>query len=90
MREIFQQTHFKKDIKKIKNSGKHNLKELLEIVEMLSKNQKLSVNNHDHSLVSNWKEFRECHIRPDWLLVYKLEPNKLILVRTGTHSDIFG
>jgi len=43
----------------------------------------------DHGLVGNWQDCRECHIKPDWLLIYQLKENELILVRTGSHSDLF-
>lgn len=43
----------------------------------------------DHALAGNWQDFRECHIKPDWLLIYRLETDKLILVRSGSHSDLF-
>ena len=43
----------------------------------------------DHPLSGDWKHFRDCHIKPDWLLIYKVEGNDLHLVRTGTHSDLF-
>ena len=43
----------------------------------------------DHALVGNWQDCRECHIKPDWLLIYQLKENELILVRTGSHSDLF-
>ena len=58
---------------------------------MLSNNIKLPAEYKDHQLTGNWKDFRECHIKPDWLLVYSIHNDTLILTlsRTGTHSDIF-
>lgn len=90
MRDIFQQSQFKKDIKKIKKSGKHNLNELLEVIELIAKDIVLTKKYFDHKLSGEWSDFRECHIRSDWLLIYLLEPGKLILVRTGNHSELFG
>ena len=90
MREIFRQTQFKKDIKKIKKSGRYRLEDLIAVVELLAQDRKLQSQNYDHSLVGEWKDFRECHILPDWLLIYRLEPGKLILVRTGSHTELFG
>lgn len=90
MRDIFRQTQFKKDIKKIQKSGRYRLKLLLEVVELLAQDMQLPQKNRDHSLTGDWTDFRECHILPDWLLIYRLEPEKLILVRTGSHSELFG
>jgi mRNA interferase YafQ len=90
MREIFRQNQFKKDVKKIKKSGRCRLRDLFEVVEVLAKDRQLQPKNCDHSLTGDWKDFRECHILPDWLIIYRLEPGKLILVRTGSHSELFG
>lgn len=46
--------------------------------------------NRDHGLSGNWAGYRECHLAPDWLLIYKVEGNELRLARTGTHADLFG
>lgn len=43
----------------------------------------------DHALIGNWQDCRECRIKPDWLLIYQLKENELVLVRTGSHSDLF-
>lgn len=90
MREIFRQNQFKKDLKKIKKSGRYRLRELFAVVEALAQDRPLQPKNCDHPLIGEWKDFRECHILPDWLLIYRLEPEKLILVRTGSHSELFG
>lgn len=60
------------------------------VVELLLDGQTLPEKYRDHQLTGNWKGYRECHIEPDWLLVYKIYESKLILslVRTGTHSDL--
>ena len=62
-----------------------------EAVTILANGEKLPEKYHDHELTGNWKEHRECHIQPDWLLIYKLTERELILtlVRTGSHSDLF-
>ena len=82
---------FKKDYKLAMKRG---LKmELLDtIIEKLAKGEKLPDFNRDHELTNNWKGHRECHIQPDWLLIYRIEDNVLVLTlsRTGTHSDLFG
>lgn len=83
-------TQFKKDYKKAMKRG---LKiELLEkVIEMLAMGEALPERNRDHELSGNWNGHRECHIQPDWLLVYRIENDVLVLTltRTGTHSDLF-
>ena len=63
-----------------------------DIIRKLSKGEPLPEKNKDHALSGDWIGHRECHIQPDWLLVYRIEDNVLVLTltRTGTHSDIFG
>ena len=64
---------------------------LEDIIAKLALGESLPEKNRDHALSGNWKGYRECHILPDWLLIYKLEDNILILTlaRTGTHSNLF-
>lgn len=84
-------TQFKKDYKLAMKRGlKMNFLE--DIVEKLSMGEALPDKNKDHALTGNWIGFRECHIQPDWLLVYRMENDVLVLTltRTGTHSDLFG
>ncbi|MEN8155114.1 MAG: type II toxin-antitoxin system YafQ family toxin [Acidobacteriota bacterium] len=90
MRKIEETSQFKKDLKKLANSGKYNPDELLVVIGMLAKDILLPKKYHDHSLAGSWKDHRDCHIRPDWILIYKLELEKLILIRTGSHSTLFG
>lgn len=64
--------------------------ELLQsIIDVLAIPETLPEKNKDHSLTGNYANKRECHILPDWLLVYRIEENELVLYRTGTHSDLF-
>ena len=79
---------FKKDLKRMIKRG-CNEEALFEVVELLRKNQKLPTRNRDHWLKGNYIGRRECHIRPDWLLIYKLEEGFVILERTRTHTDLF-
>ena len=81
---------FKKDLAKAKKRGQ-DLTLLKEVIEMLQKEQKLDDKYKDHELTGNMKGFRECHVSPDWLLIYKVEKSELVLVltRTGSHSDLF-
>ena len=90
MQLVPQQTNgFIRDIKHMKKRGK-NIKLLEDIVRKLAQTEKLPPKNKDHNLVGNWNGYREYHISPDWLLIYKIEDQSLTLVRTGSHSDIFG
>ena len=90
MLEVKFTSKFKKDYKLIKKRGM-NINLLKEIVGKLANNIPLEEKYKDHELTGNYKGFRECHIQPDWLLIYLVEDNKLILTlsRTGTHSDLF-
>jgi len=90
MREILQKNRFKADLKRVKRSGRHDMAELLAIVNDLANDIPLATKFQDHALSGDWQDFRECHIRPDWLLIYRLEADCLILVRTGKHADLFG
>ena len=84
-------TQFKKDYKLAMKRGlKINILE--DIVTKLAMGEALPDKNKDHALTGNWVGYRECHIQPDWLLVYRLENDVLVLTltRTGTHSDLFG
>lgn len=80
---------FSKDLKKIKKRG-YNIDLLESVVDKLQTGEQLEPKYKDHLLTGNWKGFRECHIQPDWLLVYRIYEDKLLLVltRTGTHSDL--
>ena len=84
-------TQFKKDFKlSIKRGFKMELLE--EVVTTLAMGEVLPDKNKDHALNGNWAGHRECHILPDWLLIYRIEDEVLVLTlaRTGTHSDLFG
>lgn len=83
-------TLFKKDFKRIKKRG-YDISRLEKIVELLANEVPLPEQFKDHNLSGNYNGFRECHIAPDWLLVYQVNNNELVLVlsRTGSHSDLF-
>ncbi len=82
---------FKKDLKWIKKRG-YRMQLLAEVVTRLSEGETLPAKYKDHTLSGNFADYRECHVTPDWILVYRIEDEYLYLVlsRTGTHSDIFG
>ena len=81
---------FKKDFKRIIKRG-YNIRLLEDVIEILASGQLLPEKYKDHNLTGNYYDCRECHITPDWLLIYKISNNELILylTRTGTHSDLF-
>ncbi len=79
---------FDRDLKKAGRRGKPRDKPW-SVVERLLKDQALEPRHRRHRLSGTWKPFRECHIEPDWLLVWSAPEGELILVRTGTHSDLF-
>ncbi|MBX3059554.1 MAG: type II toxin-antitoxin system YafQ family toxin [Anaerolineae bacterium] len=89
MRTIRYTNQFKKDYKRAKKRG-HNELRLKVVIDQLANDQSLPPQYRDHELVGNYIGIRECHIEPDWLLLYRLEgETELILVRTGSHSDLF-
>lgn len=83
---------FKKDIKKITKQGL-NIEKLHKVIDILQKQEKLPEQYRDHLLVNsrNYKNMRECHIEADWLLIYKIYDDAMVLVavRTGSHSELF-
>ena len=88
MREIGRTAHYKKDLKRLAKSGRYDLNELEAVIQNLANDLSLAEKHHDHALFGDWIDHRDCHIRPDWILIYRLEPGHLILVRTGSHSDL--
>lgn len=89
-KEIVWTSQFKKDYKLAIKRG-YRIEELDRVITMLANNLILPVKYKDHELSGTWKGFRECHIEPDWLLIYRVINNDLILtlIRTGSHSDLF-
>ena len=81
---------FQKDLKRIQRRG-YNIALLTEIIKKLAAGEDLPTKNKDHNLTDDFIGCRECHITPDWLLIYELVDDELILylTRTGTHSDLF-
>jgi addiction module toxin, RelE/StbE family len=87
--EVIPSSRFKKDLRLAEKRGR-NISLITEVVKTLASGKPLPEKNRDHALTGNWIGFRECHILPDWLLVYQIDENKLYLylTRTGTHSDL--
>jgi mRNA interferase YafQ len=85
---LTQTSQFKKDIRSQLKRGK-DLQKLKDIIDLLIVGKPLPPKNRDHPLTGNWSGWRDCHLEPDWLLIYKVSPEELILGRTGTHSELF-
>jgi mRNA interferase YafQ len=83
-------TQFRKDYKLAKKRG-CDIKLLEQVIDVLLSGASLPQKNRDHALHGNYEGFRECHVQPDWLLIYAIDNGRLILAasRTGTHSDLF-
>ena len=90
MLTIKYQTAFKRDYKRIKKRG-YDLRLLEDVIALLAQEQELPPAYRDHALTGDYSGCRECHIAPDWLLVYEVLQDELLLylTRTGTHSNLF-
>lgn len=88
MKTIRRTSQFKRDVKRVQRQGK-DLEELKRVLEMLVKEGELAPKYRDHVLVGQYKGTRECHIEPDWLLLYERAESEIVLIRTGSHSDLF-
>ena len=85
---IFYTNQFKKDYKRIKKQNKDLIK-LQDVIEKLTDGKRLEQKYKDHQLSIIWKNYRDCHIEPDWILIYRTTSEELILERTGSHSELF-
>ncbi len=88
--EIVPSNQFRKDLKLAAKRG-YNMDKIKDVIARLANGETLDAKYRDHLLTGNYGGYRECHIEPDWLLVYRIDGGKLILflARTGTHSDLF-
>jgi mRNA interferase YafQ len=84
-------SQFRRDYKRIRRRG-YDLTLLKSVIDTLLAEKPLDARHCDHALGGDMKAYRECHIRPDWLLIYRIESDQLILLvsRTGTHADLLG
>ncbi|MFN8490126.1 MAG: type II toxin-antitoxin system YafQ family toxin [Caldilineaceae bacterium] len=89
MLRVRQSTQFKRDIKRLKKQGL-DLSQLEAVVKKLIAQEVLERHYRDHPFLGNRKGYRECHIEPDWLLIYRIEGDELQLAETGSHADLFG
>ena len=79
---------FKKDAKRMLKRGK-DIEALLCVINELVEQRELNPKQKDHALIGQYTNKRDCHIEPDWILIYAIEDTDLVLYRTGTHSDLF-
>lgn len=89
MKAIVQTSQFKQDLKHLKNSGRYDIEDLLLVVNLLSRCESLPEKYKEHNLHGNWRKHKECHIKPDWLLIYQTSEDSVVLTRTGSHSELF-
>jgi len=82
-------SRFAKDYARLKKRGK-DINKLNVVIDALLDGTKLATKHRDHALTGDCDGCRECHIEPDWLLMYEIQGDEIVLLRTGTHSDIFG
>lgn len=87
---IIPTSQYKRDIRRINKQGK-DISLMNKVIGMLADCEMLPAKYRDHELKGKWRGFRECHIAPDWLLIYKTNDNMLVLTlsRTGSHSELF-
>ncbi len=88
MRRIAQRRQFRDDLKRQKRRGK-DIGELVAAVELLAEQGELPSPYRAHKLSGDWSGVLECHIEPDWLLIYSVTDDEVLLIRTGTHADLF-
>lgn len=88
---VFRSKSFNKSLKKFVLSQKVRVQEVEKVIELLLRKEKMPAKYKDHALKGEWKGYRECHIRPDVLLIYKIEHKELVLVLVdiGTHASLF-
>lgn len=88
MKKLSQTTQFARDVKRMKKRGK-DLGKLQSVVRLLADGVALPQKHRDHPLIGQWAPARDCHVEPDWILIYTADSDSLRLERTGTHADLF-
>lgn len=89
MRSIAQRKQFRDDLRRQKRTGK-KIEELIAVVELLAEDGILPAEYRPHRLSGDWAGVWECHIEPNWLLIYLVTEREVLLIRTGSHNDLFG
>ena len=88
MRRVVEHRQFRQDLRRLKRRG-NDVEELISAVELLAETGTLPAGYYPHRLRGEWKGVWECHIEPDWLLIYDVTNKEVVLIRTGTHADLF-
>ena len=88
MKQLSQSKQFAKDVKRMRKRGK-DIEKLKALVTRLASGQALAPRYRAHALAGEWKNCRDCHLEPDWILIYSADERHLRLERTGSHSDLF-
>jgi mRNA interferase YafQ len=88
MKAIRRTSQFKRDVRRLQRQGK-DVAKLKKVLEDLVEGQGLPADYRDHVLVGQYRGTRECHLEPEWLLIYELAESEIVLIRTGSHSDLF-
>ena len=89
MKDIQESSRFRRELRRMRCRGK-DLSKLTEVVRTLAEGEELDARHVPHPLAGNWRPYWDCHIEPDWLLIYKVTEDVVELHRTGSHSDLFG
>lgn len=87
IREAIFKKPFRKDLERIKRTGRDTSR-LLDAIALLRMGEPLPLHSRDHQLVGNYKDYRECHLGGDWLLIYQLTGESVIFIRTGSHTEL--
>jgi len=88
MKAIRRTSQFKRDVRRLQRQGK-DVAKLKKVLEDLVEGQGLPADYRDHVLVGQYRGTRECHLEPEWLLIYELAETEIVLIRPGSHSDLF-
>ena len=88
MRQVIQRTRFRRDLRRARRRGR-NIEKLIAVVRALSRDGVLPRRLRPHRLSGDWGSVWECHIEPDWLLIYDVSDDEVRLIRTGSHADLF-
>ena len=89
MLSVIRKSQFKKDFKKLRSSNR-DINLLKTTILKLADGEELAESFRDHALIGNYRDCRECHLAGDWLLIYQRDAENLVLIRTGSHSELFG
>ena len=89
MLSVVRKSQFKKDFKKLRSSNR-DIDVLKATILKLAEGEDLSETFRDHALIGNYRDCRECHLAGDWLLIYQRDAENLVLIRTGSHSELVG